>query len=341
MSYADVLKQIKKNKLSPIYLMYGSETYFIHRLRKEILKKTGDDEENVRMYDLEETPIEEVIADAETYPFFSEKNVIIAINPVFLKAKTEKLPFEHNLDVLERYLENPVEYSILILIAPYEKIDERKKISKQLKKHATVAVCNPIKEQDTTQWIHTLASSLSISVDDGALEIIEAEISTNLHLLESELTKLASYVGEGGTVTKEIAEELISHTISSSALRLVDAVIERNLTKAISIFKDLEKMKEEPIALIGLLAFQYRTILRVKLLKHKGYTQFQMQKQLGVHPYVVKIALKRERQFTYEQLTKIMNKLTEADASMKQSGMDKGLIFELLLYKLVEIAARK
>lgn len=341
MSYADVLKQIKKNKLSPIYLMYGSETYFIHRLRKEILKKTGDDEENVRMYDLEETPIEEVIADAETYPFFSEKNVIIAINPVFLKAKTEKLPFEHNLDVLERYLENPAEYSILILIAPYEKIDERKKISKQLKKHATVAVCNPIKEQDTAQWIHTLASSLSISVDDGALEIIEAEISTNLHLLESELTKLASYVGEGGTVTKEIAEELISHTISSSALRLVDAVIERNLTKAISIFKDLEKMKEEPIALIGLLAFQYRTILRVKLLKHKGYTQFQMQKQLGVHPYVVKIALKRERQFTYEQLTKIMNELTEADASMKQSGMDKGLIFELLLYKLVEIAARK
>lgn len=341
MSYADVLKQVKKNKLSPVFLMYGTESYFIQRLQKEIIHRAaGEEEENVLVYDLEETPIQEVVADAETYPFFAEKNVIIATNPVFLKTKADKLPFEHDIGVLERYIENPAEYSILILIAPYEKIDERKKISKQLKKHATVAICNPIKEHDAAKWIHSLASSLSITIEDAAVEVIEAEVSTDLHLLESELIKLATYVGEGGTVTREVAEQLVSHSVNSSALRLVDAVIEQNLGKAIAIFKDLEKLKEEPIALIGLLAFQYRTMMQVKLLLQKGYTQFQIQKQLGVHPYVVKIAMKRERQFTYEQLAEIIHSLSEADARMKQGTMDKSLIFEMLLYKLVRIASQ-
>jgi DNA polymerase-3 subunit delta len=342
MSYIDVLKQVKKNQLSPVYLMYGSESYFMHDLRKEITKRAANQgEENVLVYDLEEVPIQEVVADAETYPFFSDKNIIIAVNPVFLKAKAEKLPFEHDLQALENYVQQPADYSILVLVAPYEKIDERKKISKQLKKHATVAVCNPIKEEDAADWIHSLASSFGIKIQDEALEVIQAETATDLYLLESELMKLAMYVGEGGFVSKEIAEQLISHTANSSSLRLVDAVIEQDLTKAITIFKELEKLNEEPIALIGLLAFQYRTMLRVKLLQQKGYSQFQMQKQLGVHPYVVKIAMRRERQFTYEQLADIISELTEADTKMKQSSMDKGLIFELLLYRLVQIASKK
>src|SRR5699024_4437520 len=263
------------------------------------------------------------------------------MNPVFLKAKAEKLPFEHDLTILEKYIQQPADYTILMLVAPYEKIDERKKISKQLKKHATVAVCNPIKEEATIEWIHSLASSFGIMIEDEAIEVIEAETATDLKLLESELWKLALYVGNEGVVSKEIAEQLISHTANSSSLRLVDAVIEQDLTKASTIFKELEKLNEEPIALIGLLAFQYRTMLRVRLRQQKGYSQFQMQKQLGVHPYVVKIAMRRERQFTYEQLADIISELTEADTKMKQSSMDKGLIFELLLYRLVQIASKK
>lgn len=334
----DVLQQVKKKQLSQVFLLYGSEAYFIQHLRKEITKLAVEDDEDVMVYDLEETSVQEVIADVETYPFFAERKLIVATNPVFLKTKSDKLSFEHDLDELDRYLKSPVDYTVLIIIAHYEKIDERKKISKQLKKLATVGVCNPIKDYELKSWVEMLADNLHITIEEAAFDVIEAELSTDLHLLENELTKLALYVGEGGVVTKAIAEDLIAHTVNSSALRLVDAVIERNLSKAIAIYKDLEKMKEEPIALIGLLAYQYRMILQVKLLKQKGYSQFQIQKHLGVHPYVVKIAMNREKQFTLEKLRQMIDKLAEADTSMKKSGMEKGLLFELLLYELVQVA---
>lgn len=337
MSYMDVIKNIKKNQIDSVYLAYGSESFFLQNIKKELMQRViSGDEDNLSVYDLEETPIQEVIADAETYPFFGDRKLIIASNPSFLKAKPDKLPFEHDLASLERYLDGPPEYSILLLIAAYEKIDERKKISKLLKKSATIAVCSTVKEQNLKQWIDTMARQLRITVDDDVYELLEAELSSNLHILENELTKLALYVGENGVITKEIAESLVSNSSDSSSLKLVDAVIERDLRKAISIYKDLEKMKEEPIAMIGLLAFQFRTILRAKLLKQKGYSQFQIQKSIGGHPYVIKIALSREKKFTVQKLEDIISRLADTDSVMKQGRMEKGLAFELLLYDLIQ-----
>ncbi|HLR80607.1 MAG TPA: DNA polymerase III subunit delta [Bacillota bacterium] len=335
MSYTKLMQQLKRNQIPPVSLLYGTESYFIQNLKNAFKKTVLTAEENLSTYDLEEIPIQEVVADAETYPFFGGEKLIIATNPSFLKAKPDKLPFEHDVETLQHYISRPSDYTVLVFVAPYEKIDARKKITKALKKQAVVAECNPVKPYEIDKWIKNMADELQITITEDAFEIIEFELATNLQLLESELEKLALYVGEGGTVTTDVAEKLISHTTDHSALQLVDAVISRNLSQAISIYKDLEKMNEEPIALIGLLAFQFRTILQVKLLKKKGYNSFQMQKKLGVHPYVIKIASKREKQFSTQQLKAIMNRLASTDAMMKTGHMEKDIAFELLLHDLV------
>lgn len=338
MSYIKALQQVKNSNIPPVILLFGLESYFIQNFKAEIIKNVLKDNgnENVSTYDLEEIPIEEVIIEAETYPFFHEHKLIFVNNPHFLTAKQKKLPFEHRLTSLEAYITNPVDYSTIVFFAEYEKLDQRKKITKLMNKHALVVECNPIKDYELNKWIKTLAADLNITIAPDAYEVFEAELVNNLHLIQNELMKLAAFVGKDGLVTKDIAENLISQTINSSALRLVDAVIERNLHKAISIYYDLEKMNEEPIALIALLAFQFRTILQVKLLKQKGYSQSQMQKQIGGHPYVIKIAADRERRFTVQKLEEIFDQLTNADAAIKQGRMDKKLVFELLLYELIQ-----
>lgn len=338
MSYTELMKLAKSNKLPPVILLYGIESFFIQNLQNEISKTVLSDsgEENLSTYDLEEVPIEEAIIDAETYPFFGDRKLLILHNPFFLTAKQVKVPFEHDIEQLENYLKNPVDYSVVVLIAPYEKLDNRKKVTKLLRKQAMVAECNPIKDHEAKKWIKALADELNITIEPEAYDVFEGELIINLHLIQQEIQKLAAYVGENGIVTKEIAEKLIAHTANSSALRLVDAVLERDLVKAMLIQQDLKKMKEEPIGLIALLAFQFRTILRVKLLKQKGYNQFQIQKQIGGHPYVIKIASDRERRFSVERLNDIIHLLTNTDAAIKQGQVEKHLGFELLLFNLVQ-----
>lgn len=336
MSYLEIAKKIKKNQLTPTYLLYGTEAFFIQDIKQQLIHAVlpAGDHENLSAYDLDETPVQEMIADAETYPLFGERKLIIANNPSFLKAKPNKVPFEHDLDRLMKYMEDPVEYSTIIFIAEYEKIDERKKVSKTIKKNASVVNCEPIKEHELAKWIKAIAEEYHITIEPDAYQVIEGEVNANLHLLKNEMLKFALYVGKGQSVTKEVAEMLISHTLNNSSLRLVDAVIDRDIKKAIMIYRDLLKMKEEPIAMVALLAYQFRTLLRVKLLKQKGYSQALVQKQLGIHPFVVKIAFSRESKFTVEQLSVFIDKLTNTDAAMKQGKMEKELAFDLLLYDL-------
>ncbi|WLR46211.1 DNA polymerase III subunit delta [Halobacillus litoralis] len=327
-------------KQSQVYLLYGEESYLIQEHKNKIIEKTlkkEDREFNISQYDLEETPIEDVITDAETFPFLGEGKVVIANHPVFLKAKPDKLPFEHDTDALLEYLQNPAEYTVLILVAPYEKLDERKKAFKQLKKNGEVISCQPVKEWDVDKWIQTLANDLHINVPHEIHELFTQEIGANLMALRKEMEKLALYVGEGGVVTREIAEQLLSHSAEASGLKLVDAVMEKDLGRAIRIYKDLEKLNEEPIALTALLASQFRIISQAKVLKQKGYGQNQMKSYIKAHPYVIKMALKRERAFSQQELNQIMNQLAETDHNLKQGKMEKALAFEMLLYRLINI----
>ena len=336
MSYTDALKAIKKKDFSPIYLLYGTESYFMQDIKEKLEKQFAlSDGTNVSVYDLEETPIQEVIADAEEYPFFSEQKLILAYHPFFLKAKPDKSAIDHRLESLEQYAQNPADWTTLVLLAPYEKVDERKKIVKLIKKTGQAVACQPVKEWDLSEWIGTLSKENQIELEDAVADLLIQEAGTDLAMLRGEIEKLALYAGEGKTVTLDMAEKLVSHQQTSSGLKLVDALMAGDLAKAIYIFHDLIKLKEEPIALIALLASQFRTILHVKLLKHKGYNQAKMAEVTKVHPFVVKLALKREAHFSEEELKQILFLAAETDADLKQGRMDKNLAFELLLQQIV------
>ncbi|PAF21902.1 DNA polymerase III subunit delta [Terribacillus saccharophilus] len=338
MSYTDALKAIKKKDFSPIYLLYGTESYFMQDIKEKIEKQFAlSDGTNVSVYDLEETSIQEVIADAEEYPFFSEQKLILAYHPFFLKAKPDKSAVDHRLESLEQYVENPAAWTTLVLLAPYEKVDERKKIIKSIKKTGQAVACLPVKEWDLSDWIVTLSKEHQIVLEDAVADLLIQEAGTDLSMLRGEIEKLALYAGEGSKITLDIAESLVSHQQTSSGLKLVDSLMAGDLAKAIYIFHDLIKLKEEPIALIALLASQFRTILHVKLLKHKGYNQAKMAEVTKVHPFVIKLALKREAHFSEEELKHILFLAAETDADLKQGRMEKNLAFELLLQQIVTI----
>lgn len=338
MSYLTCIEEIKKKKMEPVYYFYGTESYMIEALKQTLVEHSMPEEDydtNLSIYDLEETPIQEVISDAETYPFFGERKLIIATNADFLRAKPVNTEVEHRPEVLVEYLDNPAPYSVLVIIAPYEKVDERKKVVKRMKKAAKTVECAPLKEWNVQQVIESIAEEHGVLMNEDVIHYFINEIGTNLMIIYSEMEKLTLYVGEGNTIRMEDAEILLSNQENSSALQLVDAIIAEDLGKAIAISKDLEKLNEEPIALLALVASQFRTLLHVKLLQKKGYTQKQLASELKIHPYVAKLSMSRQAKFQTQELKQAISLIAETDAQMKTGQMEKSLAFELLLYRLI------
>lgn len=130
-------KAIEQKKLAQVYLIIGVEDYVINQTKERLVNavlKEDEQEFNYANFDLEETPIETVMEEAETLPFFGDKRLVIASNPTFLTSEKTKNKIEHQTSRLEQYLAQPADYSILCFVAHVEKLDERKKLTKLLKK---------------------------------------------------------------------------------------------------------------------------------------------------------------------------------------------------------------
>ncbi|WP_110111403.1 DNA polymerase III subunit delta [Bacillus sp. CGMCC 1.16541] len=332
------LQELKKAKIAPVYLIYGVNSFLIKEARKEIINQTLSEEEksfNLSTYDLEETPIEQVIEDAETLPFFGDKRVVIAHNASFLTADKQKskVKVEHHVEKLLQYIEHPSSFTVLIIIAPYEKLDERKKMTKVLKNQTLCVMANEFGEKEMREWICDYASSNSVTIDEEAVTLLLQLVGLNLTLITNELDKLMLYSGEGGHLTQDVVLLLVAKTLEQNVFTLVEAVIKGKVSEALSMYQDLLRNNEEPIKILSILASQFRLIYHAKQLSSQGYGQQQIAQTLKVHPFRVKLAVQQSRAFSEERLRSILKDIAQADYDMKTGKMDKSLILELFFLK--------
>jgi DNA polymerase-3 subunit delta len=335
----DVWKDIKKKKLQPTYLLIGKEAFLLQETVQLIMDAALIEEEkdfNLSIYDMEETSVETAIEDAETLPFMGEKRVVIIKNPSFLTSEKKKEKIEHRIDKLEQYMNSPAPYTILVFLAPYEKLDERKKITKLIKKQSVVIEMTALSDQDTMKWIMDIAEQEAVYLSKEAIDELMVLTNGDLMIMYQEIKKLSTYVGEGPPITPETVNLLVARSLEQNIFDLIDNVIHKRSKEALQIFYDLLKNNEEPIKILSLLVNQFRLILHVKELSNNGYGQQQIATTVKVHPFRVKLALQQARLFKAEELAHILMELAESDYEMKTGKKDKQLLIELFLLKLFE-----
>lgn len=333
----EIWKKIKKKEIAPIYLLYGTEAFLINETKQLLLNQILDEEDkdfNFSAYDLEETPVDFALEDAETFPFLGEKKVVFLHNPVFLTAEKTKEKVEHNLAKLEAYLKEPAPYTVMVISAPYEKLDERKKITKELKRNAELVEAKKLSEHELKKWVKERAKSNGLEFEEKAIDQLLSLAGTNMFMLSSEVDKLSLYAAEQKRIDSELVEKLVARTLEQNIFTLIERVVQRRLDEALRIYYDLLKQNEEPIKILALLSGQFRLIYQVKELSRRGYGQQQIAGYLKIHPFRVKLALGQAGSFTDEELANLMEMLAEADYQMKTGGMNKSLLIEMLLFRL-------
>ncbi|RXH51254.1 DNA polymerase III subunit delta [Kurthia gibsonii] len=333
--FQQLWKEMNQGKIDPVYVLSGTETYFIDetiRRMKQALEQTGEIETTI--FDLEEVPVQHVMEEADTIPFFSEKKLIIAKNASFLKATdNSKEKIAHDLKALELWLRHPADFSVTLFIAPYEKLDERKKITKQMKELAHVVHAEAPKERDLAVWIQNEVSSRQKQIDEQAIQKLIELVGLDMLHLQMEVDKLCHYIGEEGTIQLEDVEELVAKTLEQDAFKLLNAYIAGDVSTAISIYHDLIRQKQEPIALVALLASQVRLMSNVYYLLSKGYHAQQIAKTLKVNPYRVKRIVEDRHGVKDTHLLKALYGLSEVDLQLKSMSGRRERYLELFLMR--------
>ncbi|MCM3761535.1 DNA polymerase III subunit delta [Alkalihalobacillus oceani] len=334
MSYIKTKKKLEQGNIDRVYFLHGTQTFLIEDITQQIIAKAAVEQENVITYSLVDTPLELAVEEAETFPFFGGKKIVIVQDFFFVTSQKPEGKIEHDLSRLERYLTAPLPESILILITPYEKLDERKKITKALKEHATVVDCAPFDAKMTEEWLEDQAREKGFRFTGRGKEQLVERVGPQLLLLASEIEKLALYVGENGQVDEDVVALLVARSLEQDVFALLDLAVKQQAHEALLLYHDLLKKKEEPLKLLVLIARQLRIYYQVKELTRRAYSQKQMAAQLKLHPYVVKLASQQAGRFEDRQLLTLLKQCADTDFAIKSGKVDKVLGVELLVLKL-------
>mgnify|MGYP001125491191 CR=1 FL=1 len=171
--------------MDTLYLIHGEEKKLVKDAQDEILKKILDDDagNNVSWYNMQNNTLDEIIADACMMSLFGDKKVIVCKECVFLSSLTQTEDEKKLSDDFVKYLDNPSENTVIILTLTENKLDERKKIVKEIKKRAKIISCQKLSGNDLFNCAKEFLNEQGYKYEQKALRLLVDRIENNLELL--------------------------------------------------------------------------------------------------------------------------------------------------------------
>ena len=311
-----------------LYLLYGTENYLIKKEIDKILNANSIEKINVSEYNLEIDNFKDIIEVANTISLFADKKAIIVNNSYLFTGKSIKN--ENDPELFLDYFKNVNPDSIIIFIVDSEKLDERKKIVKEIKKIGTVKDFN--QKNDLTDILKNMFEGYNISIQD--IRFMIDRCGNNLDILSQEVNKIKIYKDEDKNITKEDIINLTSKNIDIDIFGFVDTIVNKNKNKALEIYKEMLINGEEPIKILVILANQFRIIYQAKELYKQGYSGNDIATMIGIHPYRIKLALKKAINYNSDTLLDYLEKLADLDYDIKIGNIESSLGLEMFILSI-------
>jgi DNA polymerase-3 subunit delta len=338
-SSQQLLERLKNGKLIPALLLLGEEPYLRDACRK-VLVETFILEAartwGVSRYSADRGETQRALEQAQTLPMLSRQQV------VFLEdvEKIEKLG-EKNRDAaveqLEGYLADPSPFTVLVLEATA--LDQRMKLAKLLAEKTLVVEVglgeNPEQRLATAVTLaQVLAGEEKVEFERGAAEDLAEFVAADLLRLQTEITKLATYVGERKRIRRQDVSALVISEKTTTVWELADLLASRQPRKALEFLGRLLRDGEEPLQMLGALTWMYRKLIEAS--EVKGIANgWQAARALGMRPEQAELALQSARKIGKARLLTGLRALQVADSRLKGGADDPQAVMEFLLVELI------
>lgn len=318
--------------LSNVCLFLGEEKYIINSKINRIIKETKADEFNITSYDCEETNVSNAIQDALTPPFMSDTKVVLIKRPLFLT--NEKSPINHDLKLLNSYIESPLETTYLIIDASLLKLNEKSETVKLLRKKANVSETKAIGDIEFTGWLKRQCDLENVNIKDDAIKLFVSLVGKDLINAKTEVDKLISYVGKGETITKEIVKLVCTKEIQNDIFALSNAILESNKEKTINTYLDLIASDNDVNRLINLVSKTIRESLIVNAMLKEGSKQSDVAFRMKVSPNRAFFMVKNAKGIDVAKAEDYLCELSNLDYKIKSGQVDAKTGFEFFLFSL-------
>ena len=327
MNYKEISSAILTKNLQPVYFLTGNEHYYIDKLVNEFSNNIlNNDEKTLNQVILygKETTIEEIILEARQFPFGSEKRIVIVKEAQNIK----------NIELLDKYLENPQITTLLILAYKSKSIDKRKKFGKELHKKCVVFTSNKLYDNEIPEWIIKYVNEKGFQIENNATIILSEHLGSELSKITNELDKIMLVINNTEVITTKLIEYHVGISKDYNIFELQNAIGERNILKAnriINYFSSNPK-NHNIIPIINNLFYYFQKIMIYHFLEDKSKKN--VSSTLKINPFFVKQYQRASINYSKKQLFHIFRYLKAYD--LRSKGVNnKNTSAEELLKELI------
>ncbi len=327
-----IVTDIQKGDIKPIYFLMGEEPYYIDKISDFIADNILSEEErgfNQMVIYGRDSTVEDIVSNAKRYPMIAERQVVIVKEAQDLSRTIEKLV---------EYAENPQPTTVLVVCYKYKKIDKRKKLHKTISKSGVIFEGKRLYENQVGDWIIKTLKGRGFGISPKAAQMLVEFLGTDLGKIDNELQKLQLICPEGITISPEIIEENIGISKDFNNFELRSAIGEKDTLKAHRIINYFaQNPKDNPMVVtISLLFSYFSQILQYHGLNDKS--KGAVAKQLKVNPFFVKDYVTAARNYPMKKVSHAISLLQETDVKSKgvgASNVSQGDLLKELLVKIM------
>ena len=278
------------NNNNPHTLIWGADDFLNDYLVRSYAKEDRfKDLEHVTV-DCESDGLDELIASLTESSLFSEQKFIVVKNPFFLTAKVSK-KLQKQIDDLQKIFENLADLEdVVVIVASYEKIDRRKKLTKTVLKQFNV-VEPQIRPYEVASTTKALIKDEGYIITQSALQLLIERSDQVIDTILSNYQKL-KMVATDNKITEKSVMQNVDLSLAQNIFAILESALDKNYREAVERLDNQLREGTNPIQLLAVFENQLELILVVKILAPRGRSEPQIVKELGVHPYRVKLALR-------------------------------------------------
>lgn len=244
-TFDSIRKSIKARQFASVYLLHGEEGYYIDELIKEFeqVLPEGDREFNLYILHGAETDPSAVCDLCYRVPMMAEMQVVILKEAQSMRAD--------QLKKLATYFAAPVETTLLV-VASRGVVVKGKEIFDALRKGKGVALeSKKVADWNIPALIGNIIRERGLNADQKALEMLRDFIGSDISRIYNEVSKLATVLPQGASVTPEIIERNIGVSREYNSFELVEALAQRDAERS---FRILAYFRSNPKAVPLVLA---------------------------------------------------------------------------------------
>lgn len=182
-------------------------------------------------------------------------------------------------------------------------------------------------EKRLLKWLSNRARQThNVKLESAAAEELLSLVGPELGLLDTDLAKLALFVEQpGGSITRQMVQDIVGGWRTKSIWQLVDAAVEGNAAEALAGIDRLLQMGEAPQALFGQIAWSLRRFAAATRIyqqteaARRRMSLGQALEQAGFRRWQLKDAERQLRQLGRHRAGEIYRWLLETDLALKGS----------------------